>query len=104
MKATPIGPVVALLLAGVWALPALGAGDEQKSPRLEVEPAQIVIKDADQSIQMLVTMHLGDGTLRDATLVAHYALDPKASDLASVHKGRITPNASGESVLTISVE
>jgi hypothetical protein len=104
MIATSVRNAVALFLAGLCTLPARGAGEDSKPLRLEVEPAEIVLKDADQGIQMLVTMHLGDGTLRDVTLLARYALDPKVADLASIHKGRITPNASGQAVLTISVE
>ena len=95
----------AVLLLGGGALRlAGGAEDDTRAPRLEIEPAQIVLKDADQGIQLLVTLHLADGSLRDATLLAHYSLDPAAGDLASIHKGRITPNASGKAVLSVSVE
>ncbi|HLY12647.1 MAG TPA: DUF1549 and DUF1553 domain-containing protein [Planctomycetota bacterium] len=72
--------------------------------KLSVEPPQIVLRDPDQNIELVVTAEMSDGTLRDATLSAHYSLDPGASEIALIHNGRVTPSASGKGILSIRYE
>jgi len=72
--------------------------------RLSAEPPEIVLLDPDQSIELVVTAEMSDGSLRDATLLARYTLDKGAEEIALVHKGRLTPSASGKGVLSIRFE
>jgi len=78
---------------------------EDLHPRkLSVEPPQVVLRDPDQNIELVVTAEMSDGTLRDATLTAHYAFDSSAAEIALIHNGRITPSASGKGTLKIRYE
>jgi hypothetical protein len=72
--------------------------------KLTVEPGEIVLKDPDQGVQLVVTAHLGDGTLRDATHLVHYSIDSGAAEIALLHKGRLTPTASGRGTLQVRLE
>ena len=84
------------LLAAVVA-----AGLATDSPRItevRVEPEEITLSDADQSVQFLVTCKMSDGTLRDASRQAEFALSSQG--IASIEHGRLTPN--GDGTVTVS--
>ncbi len=51
---------------------AIGATDAPRIAEVLVEPAEVTLTDADQSVQFLVTLKMSDGTLRDATRQAEY--------------------------------
>lgn len=89
------------VLSAVLLSAGISAADDVRAQKLTVEPAQVVLRDADQTVQLLVTALMSDGTLRDATLGAHYVLGTGSGELALIHKGRITPMASGQGVLTV---
>jgi len=72
--------------------------------KISAEPAEIVLLDPDQSIDLVVTAEMSDGTLRDATLLAHYSLEKGAAEIAFIHKGRLTPNTPGKGILSIRFE
>jgi len=72
--------------------------------KISAEPADIVLLDPDQSIDLVVTAEMSDGSLRDATLLAHYSLEKGAAEIAFIHKGRVTPSASGKGTLNIRFE
>jgi hypothetical protein len=80
------------------------AADEVRPLKLTVEPSEVLLRNADQTLQLIVTAEMSDGTLRDATLQAHYAFEPSAAGIALVHKGRITPNAAGKGPLSVRYE
>ncbi len=82
---------LSLIAAGI------AASITAESPRITevlVEPAQVVLSDADQSVQFLVTLKMSDGTLRDATRQAEFSLGGKAN-LAVVEHGRLVPKGDG---------
>jgi len=95
-----------------WAVPLAGLllstaslqAQEVSARKISAEPVEIVLLDPDQSVDLVVTAEMSDGTLRDATLLAHYSLEKGAADLAFIHKGRLTPNASGKGTLRIRFE
>jgi hypothetical protein len=91
--------VLGLLL---WSDPA--GAQEVHPAKLSVEPSQILLRDPDESIQFVATVEMTDGTLRDATLSAHFALDSGAVPIALVHRGRLTPVASGQGKLAVRFE
>src|SRR5436190_11979918 len=90
-----------LLLVLILSAGAAQAGDDPKPLRLTLEPADLTLKDPDQGIQILVTAQMSDGTSRDATLTSHYTFAGKSAEVAAVHKGRITPNLTGKTTLSI---
>lgn len=82
---------------------ALGfAADEARIAEVLVEPADVVLTDADQSVQYLVTLKMSDGTLRDATGQAEFAVQATAGEpkVAEVEHGRLTPK--GDGAVTVS--
>ena len=56
---------------------------------LHIEPAQVVLSDADQSVQFLVTCKMSDGTLHDATRQAEFTAS--LPGIATIEHGRLTP-------------
>lgn len=91
--------VLGLLLSSASA----GAGDVHPT-KLSVEPSEVLLRDPDESIQFVVTAEMSDGTLRDATLSAHYALTSGAAPIALLHRGRLTPSSSGQGALTVRLD
>lgn len=94
-----IGCLVLLLAAGCSAASAAMPAPASLT-KLTLEPAQITLGNADQSVQLLVTAHLTDGTQRDVTRSAVYSVPaPKASAkgpaIVAITDGRITPQADG---------
>ncbi len=82
---------------------AVAAVIPAQAPRITqvlVEPAEVVLGDADQSVQFLVTLKMSDGTLRDATRQAEFSLGDKAA-LGVVEHGRLVPK--GDGALTVQV-
>jgi hypothetical protein len=80
----------------------------ESAPSIEkvlVEPAEVVLTNADQSVQFLVTLKMSDGTLRDATRQAEFsvlATDGNA-DVVSIDGGRLTPKADGTVTISAAV-
>ncbi len=67
------GLLVLLLAAGCWAASAATPAPASLT-KLTIEPAQVTLGNADQSVQLLVTAHLSDGTRRDVTRAAAYSV------------------------------
>ncbi len=98
----------------VFALSGLAASvgfaeDQPHITELMVEPAEIVLTDADQSVQFLVTLKMSDGTLRDATRSAHYLTQlaegsGAADTVAAVETGRLIPKGDGAVMVVATVE
>jgi hypothetical protein len=91
---------LAVLLLSVAPLQA----QDVTARKISAEPADIVLLDPDQSIDLVVTAEMSDGSLRDATLLAHYSLEKGAAEIAFIHKGRVTPSAPGRGTLNIRFE
>ncbi len=60
-------------------LSATCAAEEPRIADVLVEPTEMTLTDADQSVQFLVTLKMSDGTLRDATRQAEYAVQGDAT-------------------------
>jgi hypothetical protein len=76
------------------------AEDSLRIAEVLIEPSDVVLSDADQSVQFLVTLKMSDGTLRDATRQAQYAATlaggaGAADGLVAIEGGRLTPKADG---------
>jgi len=77
-----------------------GAEAPKETPKItavQIEPAEVVLSDADESAQFLVTLKMSDGTLRDATRQAEYSFlsaDGK-TDVATIESGRLKPKSDG---------
>src|SRR5476651_860671 len=88
---------LSLLAAGI------AASITAESPRVTsvlIEPAEVVLTDADQSVQFLVTLKMSDGTLRDGTRQAEYSIQlaegsGSAESIAAVEHGRLLPKGDG---------
>ena len=84
------------------------AGLAAEPPRIAevlVEPADVVLTDADQSVQFLVTLKMTDGTLRDATRQAEYSTQladggGTGEKVGAIERGRLVPK--GDGALTVS--
>ncbi len=97
----PARPVSILgaLLAGTL---SLAAADVPSITEVLIEPSEVTLTDADQSVQYLVTLKMSDGTLRDATRQAEFsaqAADGNAN-LVAIDHGRVTPK--GDGTVTVS--
>ncbi|MEA3207301.1 MAG: hypothetical protein QOE70_358 [Chthoniobacter sp.] len=89
-------------ILGMWiAMVSCGfAEDSLRIAEVLIEPSDVVLSDADQSVQFLVTLKMSDGTLRDATRQAQYAATlaggaGAADGLVAIEGGRLTPKADG---------
>jgi len=105
-----IAPWLGALICG--GLSAIAAEAPKAAPRItavQIEPAEVVLADADQSAQLLVTLKMSDGTLRDATRQAEYSFqsaDGKAdvaTSVATIESGRLKPKGDGEVTVTATV-
>ncbi len=90
------------------ALSAAGADAPKETPKItavQIEPAEVVLSDADQSAQFLVTLKMSDGTLRDATRTAEYSFQSAdgRTDVATIESGRLKPKGDGSVVVTVAV-
>jgi hypothetical protein len=77
---------------------------ESKPVKLSVEPAEIKIADLDQSVQLLVTLEMSDGSLRDVTRAAQYTFEKKGPELVAIDKGYVTPKLNGSAALKVTWE
>ena len=91
----------ALLTFG--AVAALHAADV-KINSVEVEPAEITLPNADQSVQVLVTLKMSDGTQRDATHTARYKSIEQSAKIAAIELGYVTPKGDGSAVFEVAVD
>ena len=85
----------------------LGA-DGPRIAAVLIEPAEVVLTDADQSVQFLVTLKMSDGTLRHGTRQAEFSLQPAAGggaaeSIATVNHGRLVPQGDGAVTVTVTV-
>jgi len=91
--------ILGALLAGTL---SLAAADVPSITEVLIEPSEVTLTDADQSVQYLVTLKMSDGTLRDATRQAEFSA--QASDgnanLVAIDHGRVTPK--GDGMVTVS--
>ena len=81
------------------------AADAPRIAEVLVEPADVELTDADQSVQFLVTLKMTDGTLRDATRQAEYSAQltdggGAGEKIGVIERGRLVPK--GDGVLTVS--
>ena len=100
MKLQINGVGLALLLATWNCVAAAAAPGAVPIARLTVEPAQVVLGNADQSVQLLVTAHLSDGSERDVTHAVGYSVTTRKSAgtapaIVAINTGRIVPQADG---------
>ena len=87
-----------ILAAGIVAAAPI---DTLQITQLLIEPAEVTLTSADQSVQFLVTAKMSDGTLRDATRQAEYAAS--GTSLANIERGRLTPKGDGTVTVSASV-
>lgn len=78
--------------------------EEPKPASLIVEPAEITLNNADQRVQLLVTMQMSDASQRDVTRSAVFAIDKKQSGILSIENGRVTPLADGTAIVKITAQ
>ncbi len=76
------------------------SADTLRIAEVLVEPAEVVLTDADQSVQFLVTLKMSDGTLRDGTRQAEYTTQladgsGAPESIAAVENGRLVPKGDG---------
>lgn len=83
---------------------ASACAEDARINSIEVEPAEVTLLNADQSVQLLVTLKMSDGTLRDATDVATFKSDDQGAKIASIKKGRVHPKADGAAAFDVSVD
>ncbi|HYG76254.1 MAG TPA: DUF1549 and DUF1553 domain-containing protein [Planctomycetota bacterium] len=100
----PLHSKALLVLFFSLVLTRLFASDDTRVVSLTVEPAEVTLSNADQTIQLLVTAEMSDGTQRDVTHSSVYAFDKKAASIASVEKGRVVPKSEGSGVLKITYQ
>jgi hypothetical protein len=98
--------VFTFLLAA--AISANLAGDAPRVTGLQIEPAEIVLTDADQRAQFLVTERMSDGTVQDGTRAAEYSVAPvtgalNPATIASVERGHLIPRGDGTFTVTATV-
>src|SRR5580693_3386861 len=98
-----------VFLAIFAAASCLGVAEE--SPRITdvaIEPAEVTLVNADQSVQFLVTLKMSDGTQRDGTRQAEYKTalsggSGSADSVAEVEKGRLRPKGDGSVMVLATV-
>ncbi len=96
------------LLLSVCA-PLAATAQEPRITGLQIQPAEVVLSDADQTVQFLVTLKMSDGTLRDGTHQAEFSLSSENTpqnapqNIASIQRGRLTPLADGKVTVSASV-
>jgi len=71
---------------------------------ITVDPSEVVFTNADQALQLLVTLKMSDGMQRDATHEAQFKTNDADAKIASVESGRLTPKGDGTAVFEVSVE
>lgn len=98
---------LSLLAAG---LAAVAPASEPTISQVMVEPQDVVLTDSDQAVQLLVTLKMSDGTLRDATREADYNIQNAAGvtnnpkEVIFIDRGRVTPKADGAVTVSVSVQ
>ena len=90
------------LITGLTA-PAMLVAQDASIVAVEVDPADITLPNADQSVQLIVTVKMSDGTRRDVTQTATYNATEATSRIASIQFGRIMPKGDGSAAIDISV-
>ncbi len=95
------------MLASGWAAlsMAMAAGPVTLT-KLVIEPSQVVLANADQTVQLLVTAQFSDGTQQDVTHATSYAVSgakasAKTPAVVNVVNGRIVPQADGAATVQV---
>ncbi|MSU21000.1 MAG: DUF1553 domain-containing protein [Pedosphaera sp.] len=75
---------------------------------LSVDPPEVVLTSSDQTVQLVVTLQMSDGGLRDVTHSAEYStseIDPESPTRSAIEivRGRVTPQGDGEVSVCASV-
>lgn len=96
--------LAALLLALGLVLGFAARAGDAHIESVQVEPSEVTLLNADQAIQLLVTLKMSDGTQRDATDTAQYKSDDAGSKIATVEQGRVQPKADGSATFTVVVD
>ncbi len=78
-------------------------GEDTRVAALAVEPAEVTLANADQTVQVIVTLTTADGMQRDVTRAAQYKAAPGAT-FATIDGGRVQPKADGTGVFEIVVD
>lgn len=94
-----LAQVFAIACVGVFAIASVHGADAPKVQKLTVEPTEVILTNADQFVQMLVTAEMTDGSLRDVTRAVFYEL--QKAEIATVTQGRVHPTKEGTSVLNV---
>jgi hypothetical protein len=104
-----LAPFFGALFCGAWSVTAAEAPKAPpKITEVQIEPAEVILTDADQSAQFLVTLKMSDGTLRDATRQAEYSFQAAdgaggKADVATIESGRLKPKSDGSVTVTATV-
>ncbi|HLX60415.1 MAG TPA: DUF1549 domain-containing protein [Planctomycetota bacterium] len=93
-----------LLSIGLIALGASIFAEDARINSVIIEPAEVTFANADQSVQLLVTLQMSDGTLRDATRTARYVLPEQGAKVATIELGRVNATGDGSAIVTVSVD
>ena len=94
-------PFLGLCLATACALNAVAQDATIKS--VAVEPPVVTLPNADQTVQLLVTLTMSDGTQRDATATARFNAPPNTT-VAQIEGGKVSPKADGKAVYEVLVD
>ncbi len=78
--------------------------EDARIDSIAVEPAEVNLVNADQSVQLLVTLKMSDGTMRDATELAKFKADEQSAKIAAIQIGRVQPKSDGTATFEVSVE
>ena len=112
---TPLKPTLPIMLrkSVIFAIFAATAsvGLAEELPRIldvQIEPPEVTLTNADQSVQYLVTLKMSDGTLRDGTRQAEYKTQlaegsGSADSVAEVERGRLVPKGDGAVMVVATV-
>jgi hypothetical protein len=78
--------------------------DDVHIQSLAVEPPEVSLTNADQSVQLLIMLQMSDGSQRDGTRLAHFKTDDAGSKVASIHAGRVHSIGDGAAAFEVSVD
>ncbi len=78
------------------------SADTPRPVKLTVEPSQVTLRNADESTQLLATLELADGSLRDVTGKASFSIsDPS---VATIEGGLVIPTGDGTARVEVTLK
>ncbi len=91
---------LALLLSAAFSVRA----EDAHAKSVSIEPAEVTLLNADQTVQLLVTLQMTDGMQRDVTSSAQFKTTEQAAKVAAIELGRVIPKGDGTASFEVSVE